>query len=193
MTPPIVVAVAGLLLALPSLASAQATQTQEPPRSAHTSQSQSAVGTASGVFIDADGNEIGVAALTQTPNGVLIRAEARGVPRGEHGFHIHEIGRCDPGSGFDSAGGHYAGNMKHGFKVAGGPHPGDMPNVHVQADGVMMVEVVNARVSLRGAEHPLLDKDGSALVVHSGPDDYETQPSGAAGDRIACAVISAMR
>lgn len=35
----------------------------------------------------------------------------------------------------------------------------------------------------------MFDKDGSALVVHAKPDDYRSQPSGDAGDRIACAVI----
>jgi Cu-Zn family superoxide dismutase len=35
----------------------------------------------------------------------------------------------------------------------------------------------------------LYDADGSALVIHAGADDHVSQPSGAAGDRIACAEI----
>jgi Cu-Zn family superoxide dismutase len=33
------------------------------------------------------------------------------------------------------------------------------------------------------------DEDGSAFIVHAGTDDYASQPSGAAGDRIACGVF----
>jgi Cu-Zn family superoxide dismutase len=46
-------------------------------------------------------------------------------------------------------------------------------------------------VRFRDGDAPLLDADGSALVVHAGADDYESQPSGASGDRIACAEIKA--
>ncbi|MFC6492154.1 superoxide dismutase family protein [Ancylobacter dichloromethanicus] len=35
----------------------------------------------------------------------------------------------------------------------------------------------------------LFDDDGSAPVLHAGPDDYASQPAGNAGNRIACGVI----
>ena len=70
---------------------------------------------------------------------------------------------------------------------AGGPHPGDLPNVHIQADGVIAVEYFTDRITVAD----LLDADGSAFVIHSDADDYASQPSGAAGDRLACAVIEA--
>jgi len=38
--------------------------------------------------------------------------------------------------------------------------------------------------------HALLDADGSALVIHAGADDYQTDPAGNAGDRIACGVVT---
>jgi superoxide dismutase, Cu-Zn family len=44
-------------------------------------------------------------------------------------------------------------------------------------------------VSLGAAKNGLLDADGSALVVHEGPDDYKSDPAGNAGKRIACGVI----
>lgn len=142
----------------------------------------------------ADGTSIGTVKLTETPSGVLLRGELKPVSPGRHGFHIHETGKCDAGTGFKSAGGHLSGGVPHGFMTDGGPHPGDMPNVHVADDKTMAVEVFNPRVSLAGGEGAgasLLDGDGSAIVVHSGADDYESQPSGDAGDRIACGVIEA--
>lgn len=142
-------------------------------------------------FIGTDGEQLGTANLTGTPNGVLISTDVRGLPEGVHAFHIHETGECDPATGFKSAGGHYApeGNA-HGFLPEGGPHAGDMPNQAVEANGIMQTDVFNARVTLaRGEPGTLFDEDGSALVIHAGPDDYTSQPSGAAGGRIACAVV----
>lgn len=149
-------------------------------------------GDATATLVDPDGKETGTAQLTQTPSGVLVRVDAKGIPAGEHAFHIHQTGRCDPDDGFASAGGHFALDHQHGFHVDGGPHPGDMPNVHVQDDGVFAVEVINTRVSLDSGEAGyLLDADGAALVIHAAADDYRSQPSGDAGDRIACGVIKA--
>ncbi len=147
---------------------------------------------ASATFIDASGAEIGTARLIETPHGVLIEAELTGLPPGEHGFHIHETGICDPADGFASAGGHYAPRgHDHGFEAAEGFHAGDMPNQFVAADGTLMLHVLNQHVTLREGEGSLLDGDGSALMIHGGADDYASQPSGDAGARIACAVIEA--
>lgn len=143
---------------------------------------------------DLDGNTLGTVAFTETPSGVVhIVASATDVPEGVHGFHIHETGACDPSTGFTSADGHLAGDMKHGL-VAGGPHPGDLPNVHVHADGKLDVEYFVAGPEFQDNSWfdavGLFDDTGSAMVLHAGADDYESQPSGAAGDRIACGVIT---
>lgn len=146
--------------------------------------------TAEAEFVNAKGEKIGSATLTQTPHGVLIQVEIRGLPPGEHAFHIHETGKCDASGQFRSAGGHYAPRGKsHGFMVEDGPHAGDMPNQYVSKDGVLRADVVNPRVTLGSGKASLFDDDGSALVVHAGADDYSSQPSGDAGDRLACAVI----
>lgn len=147
---------------------------------------------AGAVLHDPAGVEVGKATLHQTASGVLVKVRATGIAPGPHAFHVHQTGRCDGESGFESAGGHFALDRKHGFKAEGGAHPGDMPNVHVHADGVFEVELLNAHVSLEeGAPGYLFDEDGSALVIHAGADDYRSQPSGAAGDRIACGVLEA--
>lgn len=141
--------------------------------------------------INTEGDEIGTLTLTETEEGVTIAGVLEGIPEGEHGFHIHETGECDAADGFKSAGGHFAprGNQ-HGFDNADGPHAGDMRNQIAGADGQLALNVNNDMVSLtEGDEGYLLDDDGSALVVHAGPDDYETDPSGNSGDRIACGVI----
>jgi Cu-Zn family superoxide dismutase len=145
--------------------------------------------TATASLKGADGADHGTVTLTETPAGVLVRAELTGLPPGEHGFHFHETGACEPP--FESAGGHYNPTAaEHGFKAVGGPHGGDMPNIHVPESGDLTVEVFNAGVTLEdGAPDTLFDDDGTALIVHAGADDYESQPSGDAGDRIACGVV----
>lgn len=145
---------------------------------------------ASAKFIDAKGSDIGTAKLTHTANGVLIELDLRGLPPGEHAFHVHESGRCEAADGFKSAGGHYdPRGREHGYLVPGGFHAGDMPNQWVAADGTLRAHVFNAGVTLSAGESSLLDKDGSSLVIHVKPDNYKTQPTGDAGDRIACAVV----
>jgi Cu-Zn family superoxide dismutase len=144
--------------------------------------------TAAVTFLNRDGRQVGTGTLTQTDKGVLITAALSGLPAGEHAFHVHETGKCDAPS-FESAGAHYAPmKRQHGFLASGGPHAGDMTNVQIVGSTVSVQEF-NPFVSLSGGEAPLLDEDGSALILHAKADDYSTQPSGDAGDRIACAVV----
>jgi Cu-Zn family superoxide dismutase len=154
--------------------------------SAFAQSSPSAVAT----FHDLQGRNVGKAILTQTANGVLIEMELSNVAAGEHGFHIHETGICDAADGFKSAGGHYEPSQhQHGYLDAGGPHAGDMPNQFIGRDGTLRAHVLNPNITLSDGPASLFDADGSAIVVHAGPDDYHSQPAGNAGDRIACAVI----
>jgi superoxide dismutase, Cu-Zn family len=146
--------------------------------------------TAKATLKGADGADMGTVTLTEAAaGGVLLSAELTGLPPGPHGFHIHETGTCEPP--FESAGGHYnPTGAEHGFLAVGGPHAGDMPNIHVPDSGALTVDVLNTLVSLEeGAPETLFDDDGSAILVHADADDYQGQPSGHAGDRIACGVI----
>ena len=70
-----------------------------------------------------------------------------------------------------------------------GPHLGDLPNLNVGADGAGAVEFTIAGASLGRGDQALADRDGAALVVHAGPDDYRTDPSGNSGARLACGVV----
>lgn len=137
-------------------------------------------------FKNLEGLEAGSAVLTDTPNGLLVQLHLTNIPPGEHAFHIHEKGICDAAAKFESAGPHYnPEGDPHGYHAEEGPHDGDMPNLTVPADGELKVEVFNEEAEL----NEILEGDGAALVVHANPDDYRTQPSGNAGDRLACAEI----
>jgi Cu-Zn family superoxide dismutase len=138
---------------------------------------------------NAEGKEVGSAALTETPAGVLIKLTVKGLPSGERAFHVHGVGKCEPP--FTSAGPHFnPGSKKHGLMAAEGHHAGDMPNLHVPASGELALEVLNAEVTLeKGKANSLFGPQGTALVIHAGKDDYKTDPAGDAGGRIACGVV----
>ena len=138
---------------------------------------------------DAKGQDVGRAELSQTPNGVLVKVAGLSAPAGTHALHIHQTGRCEAPS-FESAGGHFAPDgSQHGFEIEQGPHAGDLPNVHVPQSGNLDIEFVASDVTLGAGQSSLFDADGSALVLHAGADDYQSQPSGDAGERLACGVI----
>ncbi|MFC3041201.1 superoxide dismutase family protein [Virgibacillus xinjiangensis] len=139
---------------------------------------------------NADGDIVATATLQEMESGVNIQLEGTDLPAGTHGFHIHETGACE-GPDFESAGGHYnPTDANHGFDDPEGPHAGDLENIEVSEDGTVTTEVTADMVTLQPeAENTLYTDEGTALVIHSEADDYQSQPSGNAGERIACGVI----
>lgn len=134
---------------------------------------------------NANGESVGEVVLSRTPHGTLLHAKLTGLPPGAHAFHVHTVGKCEPP--FKSAGGHFnPDGVKHGILAEDGVHAGDMPNIHVPESGALEIEVLNTFLML---DTSLFDDDGAAIVIHDGPDDYKTDPAGAAGPRIACGVI----
>jgi len=150
---------------------------------------QAASDSAKAILQDANGKKVGEATLEETPHGVLVNLSLMGLPAGVHAFHIHETGKCEPP--FATAGGHFnPGGKKHGLKSAEGMHAGDMPNLDIPESGTLRAQVLVAGVTLKPGANSVLDADGSALVIHAGPDDYATDPTGNAGGRIACGVVT---
>ena len=147
------------------------------------------------VLRDSQGNIVGNALLRETQDGVRIQVRMENVDvasgeRGEHGFHIHEVGQCDAPD-FQSAGSHYNPTGEaHGLLDPDGAHAGDLPNLWIEADGTADYAVTTDLVSLAAdSDRTLLDEDGSAIILHQQLDDYITDPSGESGDHLACGVV----
>lgn len=130
----------------------------------------------------------GTISFTQAGDKVIIAGEVRGLkPNAEHGFHVHEKGDCSSGDGL-SAGGHFnPGGKSHGQHAMGTHHAGDLPSLKADASGVARFNFVSTGISVGSGAADII---GRGLIVHRDPDDYKTQPTGNAGPRLACAVIT---
>jgi superoxide dismutase, Cu-Zn family len=139
---------------------------------------------------DASGQMMGTATATQSGDSIRVRIEGTSLPAGAHGAHIHMTGQCTPPA-FESAGGHWnPTNADHGRDAPAGMHKGDMPNILIGTNGSGTLEYTIPNAWLSGSADAMLDADGTAVVIHAGPDDYRTDPSGNSGARIACGVFT---
>lgn len=132
----------------------------------------------------------GTVIFEETPGGTLVSAEFYGLPTykpasngnapvGPLGFHLHENGTCDVGNEekpFEAAGGHW-----NPTSQPHGNHAGDFP--------VIFSNNGYARMEFFTNKFKVDQVIGKTVIIHENPDDYRTQPAGAAGRRIACGVV----
>ena len=139
---------------------------------------------------DGTGQSVGTASLTESMGMVHIQLDLKGLKPGEHALHVHTTAKCEDPA-FTSAGGHFnPAGKKHGLQSAEGPHAGDMENFTVAADGTAKGMVMAKGITFGSEPNSVFANGATALVVHAGPDDGKTDPSGGSGDRIACGVIT---
>lgn len=145
--------------------------------------------TATADLRNAAGQVLARATATDTAGGARIYVEAAGLQPGTYAVHVHTTGRCE--GDFTGAGGHWnPTGSRHGSQNPAGPHLGDLPNINVGANGRGTIAYVIAGAQLLSGANSVLDADGAAVIVHAGPDDYRTDPSGNSGARIACGVLN---
>ena len=137
---------------------------------------------------NSDGKGIGTVALEQTGDALSLTITVNGLGPGERAFHLHTTGQCDAPD-FTSAGGHLNPFGKaHGELNANGKHLGDFPNLVVIA-GDPLIRTISLDGKAEELKPILFDEDGTAAMIHAGPDDYISDPAGKAGPRIACGVL----
>jgi superoxide dismutase, Cu-Zn family len=144
---------------------------------------------ATAILAPTKGNQVsGTIHFTQKGDVVLVEARVSGLkPDSLHGFHVHEKGDCSAPDA-SSAGGHFnPGGMAHGAPHAEQRHGGDLGNLVADAGGSAQMRIEVRGITLGADANSVV---GRAVIVHADPDDLKSQPTGNAGARIACGLIS---
>jgi Cu-Zn family superoxide dismutase len=143
------------------------------------------------ISVDGVGKVAGTVTLKETKDGVTLQTNLSGLTPGEHGFHVHEKGSCDPAdkegkkTAGQAAGGHFDPEATKAHKgPGGGGHKGDLPKLEATEKGV-----AKAKLEVKGLK--LADFTGHALMIHAGGDNYADlpKPLGGGGDRVVCGVV----
>ncbi|MDB6063459.1 MAG: superoxide dismutase [Verrucomicrobiaceae bacterium] len=129
----------------------------------------------------------GTVVFSEHDGKVLVEGDIKDLTPGLHGFHIHEKGDCSAADG-TSAGGHFnPTGAQHGSPTSGAHHVGDMPMLIADANGRAKLHVELESLALQGDTSII----GKAVIIHANADDFQTQPTGNSGGRVACGVIVA--
>lgn len=135
------------------------------------------------------GDLVGTATLSEQADGVNIDLKIEGMSQGFHGIHVHEFPVCDQPD-FKSAGNHLNPEGKeHGLMHPEGSHLGDLPNIEVDNDGSVEIELLLADATLLEGKNSLLKDKGTSLVITEEKDDGISQPAGNSGMRMICGEI----
>ena len=144
------------------------------------------VGLAVCVLHPTEGNKVeGIVTFEQHDGYVLVKAEVTGLTPGKHGFHIHQWGDVGANDGTKTGGHFNPEDHPHARPEAGKRHAGDLGNLEADKTGRATYEYKDKVIALHGA-HSII---GRGLIVHAGEDDLTSQPTGAAGARVAQGVI----
>lgn len=131
----------------------------------------------------------GTVSFVQKGDQVLVDARVDGLSPGLHGFHVHEKGDCSAPDA-TSAGGHFnPGAKQHGQPGQSEHHAGDFGNLNANAAGNASLKLAIPTQELTLAKNAPHSVVGRALIVHTDPDDFKTQPTGNSGKRLACGII----
>lgn len=145
--------------------------------------------TAIAMLAPTEGNTAsGVVEFRQDGDEMHVHIRIEGLaPNARHGLHIHEIGDCRAPDA-SSAGGHFnPQGSEHGGPESPVRHAGDLGNIQSDAKGEARSEIMVTGISLGTGSASII---GRSVIVHANPDDLTSQPSGNAGPRIACGLIS---
>jgi Cu-Zn family superoxide dismutase len=156
------------------------------------------------VIKDPEGRTVGTFEVHDDGSGrSMVTVAAAGLPPGFHGLHVHEKGVCDPKSSDPATGSPFSSAGPHLNSASHPDHRGDLPDLLVGDDGSAGMSFVTDRFLVSR----LVTGDGTAVVIHSKPDnkanipdryttggragpDSETRKAGDSGSRIACGVIT---
>ncbi|MDE3104691.1 MAG: superoxide dismutase family protein [Acidobacteriota bacterium] len=139
------------------------------------------------------GEDAGTATFKQSKDKLVIKLELKNLPVGDHAVHIHQKPACDAPD-FKTAGGHFnPDGKKHGTLNPLGHHNGDLPqNITIGEQHTGSATFKVDYLSLDpNSPNSILANGGTSIMVHEKADDMMTDPTGNAGNRIACGVISA--
>lgn len=131
----------------------------------------------------------GEATFEQVGGKVRVVIFVQGLKPGqEHGLHIHEKGDCSSGDGMSAAGHFNPHGKPHGNPASAERHAGDLPSLKANKAGRANIQVDVEAITVTPGPASVI---GRSVIVHAAPDDYKTQPTGNAGARLACGVITA--
>lgn len=133
------------------------------------------------------GTAQGRVTFIQSGDTVDIEAHVSGAPAGSLGFHLHETGDCSAAD-FTSAGGHFnPTHAAHASPTAAEHHAGDFGNIEIGPEGSGTLQISTTMLSVAEGPSSVV---GRAVILHQKTDDLNTQPTGNAGARIACGVVT---
>jgi len=134
----------------------------------------------------ADMTVSGMLMFAQQGDSVTVTAHVEGAPPGTHGLHIHDVGDCSA-EDFTSAGGHFnPTDAPHGSPSDEERHAGDLGNIEIGEDGSGHLELTSTMITLSEGPNSVV---GRGVILHEKADDLVSQPTGAAGSRLACGVV----